>query len=381
MRIALIAGETSGDLLGAALITALRERFPDAVFEGVAGPRMIAAGCRPLASIELLSVMGLAEVLPKLVSILRLRRQLVRYWRAQPPDVVIGIDAPDFNLGLEKRLRRAGIRSVHLVSPSVWAWRQGRVKTIAKAVDLMLCLFPFEPAFYRDRGVRAIYVGHPLAEELTAPLSREAARVALKLPSNARIVAVLPGSRGAELRALAAIFVMAAARLTARVPDIVFAVPLARPTLRLVFEKAMRLFAPDARWMLYEGRSREVMRAADVVMLVSGTATLECLLLDRPMVVAYRSSRFTAWVLRTFRLLKISHFSLPNLLCEQPVVPEFIQDQATPEHLADSVSVLMENPAARETQTRAFAPVREELHRDAARRSAVAIAELIEGTA
>ncbi|HEU0197349.1 MAG TPA: lipid-A-disaccharide synthase [Nevskiaceae bacterium] len=377
MRVALVAGETSGDLLGAALITALRRRFPDAQFQGVAGPRMIAAGCRPLASIERLSVMGLAEVLPKLLSILRLRRQLVRHWRADPPDVVVGIDAPDFNLGLERRLRAAGIHTAHLVSPSVWAWRAGRVKTIAKAVDLMLCLFPFEPAFYRDRGVAAVYVGHPLAEELAAPVSRAAARVALDLPAAAHVVAVLPGSRGGELRALAALFVLAAARLVAHVPDVVFAVPLARPTLRLVFERAMKLCAPQVRWMLYDGRSREVMRAADVVMLASGTATLECLLLDRPMVVGYRVSRFTALILRVFRLLKVSHFSLPNLLCARPVVPEFIQDQATPEHFAAAVERLIQDPAARAEQTEAFAPVRASLHRDAADRASTAIADLV----
>lgn len=378
MRIALVAGETSGDLLGAALIHALRRRFPDARFEGVAGPRMIAAGCRPLASIERLSVMGIAEVVPKLFAILRLRRRLVRHWRADPPDVVIGIDAPDFNLGLEKRLRTSGVRTAHLVSPSVWAWRQGRVKTIARAVDLMLCLFPFEPAFYRDRGVRAVYVGHPLAEELAAPMSRADARTALQLPDDACVVAVLPGSRGGELKALAAVFVLAAARLAARLPNLVFAVPLARPALRLVFEKAMTTFAPQARWMLYDGRSREVMRAADVVMMASGTATLECLLLDRPMVVGYRVSRFTAWLLRALRLIRIARFSLPNLLCAEPVVPEFIQEQATPEHFARALEQLIEDPAARTAQTAAFAPVRESLQRDAAARASSAIAGLIE---
>ncbi|TAM13044.1 MAG: lipid-A-disaccharide synthase [Nevskiaceae bacterium] len=376
-RIALVAGETSGDLLGAALMGALRRRYPDVRFEGVAGPRMIAAGCRPLAGIERLSVMGIAEVLPKLFSILRLRARLVRHWLADPPDVVIGIDAPDFNLGLERRLRDAGIRTAHLVSPSVWAWRPRRVKTIAKSVDLMLCLFPFEPDFYRNHGVKAVYVGHPLAEELALPVSRADARTALGLPAAARVVAVLPGSRVGELKALAAVFVLAAARLASRVPDVVFAVPLARPALRLLFERAMKLLAPDARWMLYDGRSREVMRAADVVLLASGTATLECLLLERPMVVGYRASRFTAWVLRVFKLLKVAYFSLPNLLCEKPVVPEFIQEQATPEHFAGAVEKLIDDSAARTAQTAAFAPVRQELHRDAATRAGAAIAELV----
>lgn len=378
VRIALVAGEASGDLLGAALMDALRRRYPDARFEGVAGPRMIAAGCRPLASIERLSVMGIAEVVPRLFSILRLRAGLVRYWRADPPDVMIGIDAPDFNLGLERRLRGVGVRTAHLVSPSVWAWRQGRVKTIAKSVDLMLCLFPFEPAFYRDHGVRAVYVGHPLAEELALPVSRTAARTALGLPAAARIVAVLPGSRGGELKALAAAFVLAAARLASRMPDVVFAVPLARPTLRLVFERVMQALAPELRWMLYNGRSREVMRAADVVLLASGTATLECLLLERPMVVGYRVSRVTAWLLRTLRLLKVPHFSLPNLLCAHPVVPEFIQERATPERFAAAVEKLIDDPAARAAQTIAFAPVRAELRRDAATRASTAIAGLME---
>lgn len=381
MRFALIAGEASGDLLGAALIESLRRRFPQASFCGVAGPQMRAAGCEVLADIERLSVMGLAEVLPKLPDILRLRRELIRYLTSQQVDAVIGIDSPDFNLPLERRLRRAGLKTVHVVSPSVWAWRPGRVKPISEAVDLLLCLLPFEPAFYQQRtlraGFRAVFIGHPLAETLATPISREQACRELGLLPDAPIVAVLPGSRSGELKYLAEPFAASAARLTESMPALHFIVPLAKPSLRAVFEAAIASQAPSARWHLVDGHSRAAMRAADAVLLASGTATLECLLLDRPMVVAYRVSRVTAALLRLFGLLKIKRYSLPNLLCEHAVVPELIQEQVTPENIASAVRLLLTDAQARHRQLHVFAPVRDVLRRDAADRASSAIAELL----
>ena len=386
MRFAIVAGEASGDLLGAALVRALRARFPQASFYGVTGPRMREAGCDSIDTIDRLSVMGLAEVLPKLPDILRLRGELYRRFAADRPDCVIGIDAPDFNLPLERRLRRRGLHTVHVVSPTVWAWRPGRVKNIARAVDLILCLFPFEPRFYAEyqardlcvRGTRtqmqAVYIGHPLAEELADPISREDGRRLLGLPDGP-CVAVLPGSRGSELKYLAEPFVQTAAWLAQRRPDLSFVVPLAKPSLRPVFERAVAAYAPQLRWTLVDGHSREAMRAADAVLLASGTATLECLLLDRPMVVSYRASALTAHLVRM--LLKISRVSLPNLLCQEAVVPEYIQEEADVAHLGPAVLELLDQPAARERQTAQFAAVRQELRRGAAASAAAAIAGLI----
>lgn len=376
MRFAVVAGEASGDLLGGALVRALRARFADAHIYGVTGPRMREAGCESIASIDRLSVMGLAEVLPKLPDILRLRGELYRRLSAERPDCVIGIDAPDFNLGLERRLRAEGIPTVHIVSPTVWAWRPGRVKKIARAVDLILCLFPFEPKFYAGHHVKAEYIGHPLAEELSDPLGRDDARLLLSLPE-APTVAILPGSRGGELKYLSEPFVQAAAWLAQRRPELTFVVPLAKPSLRSVFEQAIAAHAPGLRWKLLDGGSREAMSAADVVLLASGTATLECLLLERPMVVGYRVSALSIALVRLFRLVKINYVSLPNLLCREAVVPEFIQEQASAEKLGAAVLELLDQPAARQRQTAQFAAVRHELKRDAAASAAAAIAGLL----
>ena len=375
MRFALIAGEASGDLLGGALVHALRKRFPQASFYGVTGPRMREAGCDSVDTIDRLSVMGVAEVLPKLPDILRLRGVLCRRFAADRPDCVIGIDAPDFNLPLERRLRRRGLPTVHVVSPTVWAWRPGRVKNIARAVDLILCLFPFEPPFYAEHKVRADYIGHPLAEELADPVSREDARRLLDLPQAGPCVAILPGSRGGELKYLAEPFAQTAAWLAQRMPELSFVVPLAKPSLRPVFERAVAAHAPQLRWKLVDGHSREAMRAADAVLLASGTATLECLLLERPMVVSYRASAFTAWLVR--KLIKIDRVSLPNLLCQEAVVPEYIQEVADVAHLGPAVLELLSQPAARERQTAQFTAVRRELRRGAADSAAAAIARLI----
>lgn len=378
MHFALIAGEASGDLLGAALIPALRARYPGARFSGVTGPRMQAAGCESLASIDRLSVMGIAEVLPKLPDLFRLRAELVERLSAERPDVVIGIDAPDFNLGLERRLREHGLKTVQMVSPTVWAWRQGRVKTIARAVDLVLCLFPFEPKFYLGHGVKAVYIGHPLAEELADPLSQADARARLALPDSGPVLAVLPGSRGGELARLAVPFAQTAALLAAKLPGLRIVTPIAKPSLRPVMENAIAAHAPKLDWRLVDGQSREAMRAADAVLLASGTATLECLLLDRPMVVAYRGSLLTYFLLSTLGMLKTKHVSLPNLLAAEAVVPEYLQDAAQPAVMAETLRALIQEQPARDRQLVQFGAVREELCRNAALASAEAIAALLD---
>ncbi|HUR39861.1 MAG TPA: lipid-A-disaccharide synthase [Verrucomicrobiae bacterium] len=383
---AVVAGEASGDILGAALIGALRARFPQATFYGVAGPRMRAAGCEAIESIEALSVMGLVEVLRHLPRLLKLRRDLVARFARDQPDAFIGIDAPDFNLRVERDLRARGIRTVHVNSPTIWAWRAGRVHGIAKAVDLMLCLYPFEPALYEKHGVRAAFIGHPLADQLDDTVPAATARRALGIDEGGPVVAILPGSRSGELRYLAEPFAAAAAWLHARIPQLRFVVPIARPDLRAVFEAATARH-PGLRWHVLDGRSREAMQAADVVLLASGTAALECLLLGRPMVVAYRASALTEWL--AWKLIKITHVSLPNILSNPgpageasgPVVPELLGHHAQPEQLGEEVAQLLRHPVLRQLQVERFDAVHRELRRDAGDLAAAAIAALLEGPA
>lgn len=377
LQFALVAGELSGDVLGAALTRALRTRFPQSRIYGVAGPRMIEAGCEAIESIDELSVMGLAEVLPAIPRILRLRSRLLKRFTADRPDVLIGLDAPDFNLGLERRLRERGLRTAHVVSPTIWAWRPGRVKGIARAVELMLCLFPFEPQHYAGHGVNARYIGHPLADELDAATSPQVARAALGIKQDGAVVALLPGSRGGELKYLAEPFAMAAALLHERVPGIRFISPIAKPALEPVLRAAIQAHAPDTRWTLLQGQSRDAMRAADAVLLASGTATLECLLLGRPMAVAYRTSKITGWLMLDLGLLKTPYVSLPNLLSDEPAVQELLQDDATPEAMANEIESLLRDAQRRERQLQQFDAVRRRLRQDAAAQAAEAIADLL----
>lgn len=378
MRFALVAGEASGDILGAALVRGLRARFPGATFYGVAGPRMREAGCEAIESIEALSVMGLTEVLRHLPRLLALRRRLVERFAADRPDLYIGIDAPDFNLGVERRLKARGIRTVHMVSPTIWAWRPDRVHGIGESVDLVLCLYPFEPALYERHGIRAAYIGHPLADQLDDRVTPAQARRELGLPDDGPVVAVLPGSRGSELHYLSEPFAAAAAWLHARLPGVRFVAPLARPDLRPALERAIARH-PGPPWRLLDGRSRLAMQAADAVLLASGTATLECLLLGRPMVVSYRASALTAWL--AYRLVKIPHVSLPNILAgapeDAPLVPELLQAEATPERLGEELYCLLRHPVLRERQVERFGQVRAQLKCDAGERAAAAIEALL----
>ena len=377
MRFALVAGEASGDFLGGALIKALRAKFPDATFYGIAGPQMIAAGCEAIDTIDSLSVMGIGEIVRDLPRLLKLRSRTAKRFAADRPDCFIGIDAPDFTLFVERRVREAGVKTVHYVSPTVWAWRQGRVKGIAKADDLMLCLFPFEPKFYADHRVKAAYVGHPLADELDDSVTAAQARDTLGIAKEGKCVGILPGSRHGELKYLAEPFVQTAAWLGKRDPSLRFLVPIAKPSLRAEMEAAIAAHAPNLNWHLFDGHSREVMRASDVVLLASGTATLETLLLGRPMVVGYQGSKLTGFLLLDLGMLKTKYVSLPNLLCAEPVVPELLRDRATADHFGPAVAELLEQPAARERQLKQFSAVRGELKQDAAARAADAIAQLL----
>ncbi|HWS04069.1 MAG TPA: lipid-A-disaccharide synthase, partial [Gammaproteobacteria bacterium] len=327
LRVGIIAGEMSGDLLGAGLIRALRERHPDAIIEGIGGAQMMAAGCRSLFPMEELSVMGLFEVLAHLPRLLRIRRSVIKHFLADPPDVFVGIDAPDFNLGVERRLKVAGIPTVHYVSPSVWAWRKGRIKTIARSVDHMLTLFPFEMAVYQEHHVPVSCVGHPLADLIPDHVDAVAARADLHLPVGVPLVALLPGSRAGEVARLADIFIATVHWCAHHRPGVHFVVPLANAITRDIFVGALRRHMGDLPVHLIDGQARQAMAASDAVLLASGTATLEALLLKRPMVVAYRLARLTYWLARW--LVHLPYFSLPNLLAERALVPEFLQDEVT----------------------------------------------------
>ncbi|MDQ2068332.1 lipid-A-disaccharide synthase [Natronospira bacteriovora] len=343
LRVALIAGEASGDQLGAGLMRALRRQRPDVEFEAIAGPKMRAVGCRSIGDIEELSVMGLSEVLQHLPRLFRLRRDLVDYLIEDRPDVVIGIDAPDFNLGLEKRIRKAGIPTVHYVSPTVWAWRAGRVKTVAEAADLLLCLFPFEPDCYRETGLKAVFAGNPLAAEITEPMDMVAARQQLGLPRDGQVVALLPGSRGSEIRRLGPVFLKTAVLLRERFPGLEFVVPMAGRKSEGEFASLKEWGALDFPIKMVRGQSRECMAAADVVLTASGTATMEAMLMERPSLVAYQVSPVTYALVKRLGLLKTRFVAMPNVLADEALMPEFLQGDATPERLAGSAAELLED--------------------------------------
>ncbi len=369
LRVALVAGEASGDILGASLMQALRARHPQIEFIGIGGPLMEAQGLTSYFPMERLAVMGLVEVLGRLPELLMRRRRLVKTLIEAKPDVFIGIDAPDFNLGLELKLRRAGIKTVHYVSPSVWAWRQKRVLHIREACDLMLCLFPFEAQFYDDYQVPVRFVGHPLADAIPVQADRAAARETLELPQDCHVVALMPGSRGGEVSRLGSLFLDAAVRLRTLRPGVRFVLPCASPERRRQLEEM--LVGRDLPLTLLNGRSHEALAACDAVLIASGTATLEALLYKRPMVVAYKVAPLTYLILK--RLVKSPYISLPNLLAERLLVPELIQDAATAESLAQLLAPLLEGG---EVQTLGFDVIHRALRRDASVQAAEAVLAL-----
>jgi lipid-A-disaccharide synthase len=375
VKIGLVAGEASGDLLGAGLIHAIKSRVPAATFEGVAGPAMVAAGCVQWEEADALAVFGLIEPLTEIPRLLMLRRSLAKRWKASPPDVFVGIDAPDFNFGLEKTLRKAGIRTTHYVSPSIWAWRPGRVKTVRKAADRVLCILPFEKAIYDAHGVDAVFVGHPKASTLPTDIDVDSVREFLDL-GNGPVIAILPGSRRGEVSRLGPLFASAAAILAEARADIRFVTPVARPALRPLIEEQLASVGMSDRFCLIDGDSIEAMAAADVVLLASGTAALESALLGKPTVAAYKVAKLTAFIVRLFDLLKTDTFTLPNLLTETMLIPEFIQEQATSQALAQAVADLLDDPARREEISSRFATLRTQLALGADDRAAEAVIEL-----
>ena len=338
----LVAGEASGDLLGAGLIAALRERVPGARFAGVGGPRMIAAGLDAWHPSEALAVMGLVEVLRHLPALLRIRRDVRQRTLAARPLAFIGIDAPDFNLPLERALKRAGVRTVHYVSPSVWAWREKRVTTIGQSADRVLCLFPMEPAIYARHGVDARFVGHPLADAFPMHPDRADARAALGLADDVPVLALLPGSRLGEIRRLGTDFLGAASILRTTLPDLHVVAPMANHACRAEFEALLSRSPAAPPVHVLDGRAHEAMIAADAVLLASGTAALEAMLAKRPMVVAYRLAALTYRIITMLGLLKVEHYSLPNHLAGRAIVPELMQDRCTPEALAATLLPMLE---------------------------------------
>lgn len=370
LRVALVAGEASGDILGSGLMRALKVRHPDIEFIGVGGPRMEAEGLASLFPMERLAVMGLVEVLGRLPELLRRRKQLIADLIAARPDVFIGIDAPDFNLGVELKLRQAGIRTVHYVSPSVWAWRQKRVFKIRDACDLMLTLFPFEAKFYTEHQVPVCFVGHPLADDIPLEADRGQARRALGLPEEGAVVALLPGSRGGEVAKLGSLFLDAAERLRVLRPELHFVLPCANAERRAQLEQM--LAGRNLSLTLLDGQSHLALAACDAVLIASGTATLEALLYKRPMVVAYKVAPLTYRILK--RLVKSPYVSLPNLLAQRMLVPELIQDAATPDSLAQTLAPLIVDGQA---QTDGFDQIHRTLRRDASARAADAVLELV----
>ena len=380
-RIVIVAGETSGDRLGAGLIRAVRARRPDIEFAGIAGPSMQAAGCEVWVPSEELAVMGLAEVVRHLPRLRRILLDLEQRLAADPPDLYIGIDAPDFNLRVAHRLRPTGLRTVQYVSPSVWAWRPGRVRVLRAACDHVLCLLPFEADFLHRHGIPATFVGHPLADELATELDAPAARRLLCLPAAGPVVAMLPGSRAGELERLGPVFAATAAWLGLRTPDLTVVVPIATPALRARYAS---LWSPAAtggvNLRILDGQAQVAMAAADVVLLASGTATLEAMLINRPMVVAYRLAPLTFALLKTLRMVRVEHISLPNLLAGERLVPELLQSAATPAALGNEVLRWLAQAEERARLQQRFAVLGTALRRRASERAAEVVLTLLQGS-
>lgn len=369
----LVAGEASGDQLGEGLIYELKARYPGARFSGIGGEKMIAQGMESLFPLERLSVMGFVEPLKRLPELISIRRQLYRHFVEQQVDVFIGIDAPDFNLGLEKKLRKQCIRTTHYVSPSVWAWRHGRIKKIRKAVDLMLCLLPFEQAFYEQHGVEAICVGHPLADSFLDQPDTTGARKALGLIQHAPVLTIMPGSRGSEIAMLGELFLQVAAQCRETLPDLQLVIPAANSARREQLQTLLGQF-PNLPVTLLDKQSHRAMEAADVVLLASGTTALEAMLLKKPMVVSYRMGKWSYKLAE--RLVKVKHISLPNLLAGDGMVPELIQDQATVENLTAAVLAQFD-PARSAMLNDRFSELHRLLQRGGSAAAADAIGELL----
>jgi lipid-A-disaccharide synthase len=376
VRIAMVAGEPSGDLLASHLIAALKERLPDAVFYGIGGPRMESNGFDAWWPMEKLSVMGYVDALKNYREISGIRRQLKKRLLDIRPDIFIGVDAPDFNLGLETSLKSAGVKTIHYVSPSIWAWRGGRIKKIARAVNRVLALFPMEPPLYEKERIPVTYVGHPLADIIPLQTSKQAVREKLALPRDYPIFGMLPGSRQGELAMMADTFVQTAKLIRERLPTAIFVVPLATRETRLQFESAIyRQQAADIPFRLLFGHAQDALGAADVSLVASGTATLEAALIKRPMVITYKIAKFSYWLMK--RMAYLPYVGLPNVLAGRYVVPEILQDEATPENLAEALVKLYEDKENAKAIEEAFTDMHLQLRQNTAEKAANAVIECL----
>ncbi len=371
-KIAIVAGEASGDLLGGHLIRALKAQRKDLTFIGIAGPKMMAEGAKSLFSIEKLSVRGYVEVITHLYGLLKLRRSLLKQLLAEKPDIFIGVDAPDFNFWLERKLKKHGIPTIHYVSPSIWAWRGGRMGKIKRAVTHMLALFPFEPALYEKAGVPVTFIGHPLADEIPLRPNKTAAREILKIEKNKQVIAMLPGSRQSEVRQHAELFVNAAKIISQDNSNTQFLVPLITRETRAIFEQALyKDMTQEIELNILFGHAHDAMEAADVVLVASGTATLEAALLKRPMVITYRMPTLSWWILK--RMNYLPYVGLPNILAGKFVVPELLQKEATPQKLADAVSALLTDRNHVQVIKDEFTRIHQTLKQNSAKKAATVI--------
>ncbi|SCZ65870.1 lipid-A-disaccharide synthase [Photorhabdus luminescens] len=374
LTIGLIAGETSGDILGAGLIRALKAKVPNARFVGVAGPLMQAEGCEAWYEMEELAVMGVVEVLERLPRLLKIRKDLTTRFTELKPDVFVGIDAPDFNITLEGRLKQRGIRTIHYVSPSVWAWRQKRVFKIGKATDMVLAFLPFEKAFYDKFNVPCRFIGHTMADAMPLQPNKAAARELLGIPPEAVCLALLPGSRHSEVEMLSADFLKTAQLLQRSIPDLYVFVPLVNAKRREQFERIKQEVAPELNVHLVDGKAREIMIASDAALLASGTAALECMLAKCPMVVGYRMKPLTFWLAK--RLVKTPYVSLPNLLSGEELVKELLQEKCQPQKLADELLPLLQGSEKVEILKQTFLRLHESIRCNADEQAAQAVLEL-----
>lgn len=378
--IALVAGEVSGDILGAGLIRALKVKYPNARFVGIAGERMIAEGCETLVDMEEIAVMGLAEIVKHLPRLLKIRKMLVETMSAQKPDIFIGIDAPEFNLYVEDKLKAQGIKTVHYVSPSVWAWRQKRIYKIARATDLVLAFLPFEKAFYDRFNVPCHFVGHTMADSIPLKPDRHEACNVLNIDEKQRYMAILVGSRSAEVELLSEPFLQTALRLKEKFPDLKFLVPLINQKRRQQFEQFKAHLAPDLDMILLDGNARQAMIAAEVTLLASGTAALECMLCKSPMVVGYRMKPLTYFLAK--HLVKTPYISLPNLLADEMLVPEMIQEDCTAEKLTEKLTPYLEQDESavqnRHVLIQRFTKLHQQIQCDADKQAAQAVIDLLE---
>lgn len=374
LRIGIVAGEASGDILAAGLIRAFKQKYPNAIFEGIAGPRMQSMGCETLFDMEELSVMGLAEVLGKIRRLLHIRKTVFRYFSENPPDIFIGVDAPDFNLTLEMKLKKRGIKTVHYVSPTVWAWRESRIHKIARATNNVFCIFPFEPAVYDRYSIPSQFVGHTMADQIPIEVDREAARERLQLDEGDVILALLPGSRRAEVENLLPTFLQSAELLQNQIPDLKVLIPVVNKARKEQVEEYLRQHPTTLKLRTVFGHAQDVMIASNVVLLASGTATLEAMLCKRPMVVAYRLKSLTYQMMKF--LYKQKYFALPNILAGKQIVPELLQQDVEPTKIAELLAQQIQKDNS-ELQME-YCKIHHTLKQNADQKAADALANLIE---